>query len=140
MFSFRIRCLLQGYEMFLFYVRKTTCIHTFRCCESDAILTSDYRSNEIAYKIHDHILSTTRRCPTIIMNILHRSWLDPNRYDDDGLATFREEVAEKIYTWYHGNMTALVAKLNGFGIIFDMHGYYNSLVNWTIIGNGSKII
>ena len=75
------------------------------------------------------------------MSIVHRTWLDPNRNDTDtdGLATFKEPVMMKIYEWYHGNMSALVENMKGPGILFDMHGYNNEAVDWTIIGKYAKI-
>ena len=64
----------------------------------------------------------------------HRKYLDVNRYDADGLATFGEEEMEKIYERYHDNLTALVADLKGRpGILFDLHGHAQ-LDDWTMIG------
>ena len=62
----------------------------------------------------------------------HRRWLDVNRYDDDGSATFEEGEMIKIYKRYHDKLKGLVADVNERGILFDLHGHAKN--DLTIIG------
>lgn len=116
---------------FLYFVKLSYLC--FSCCLSGVNVKSDWKSNEVAYRLYNCILETTERCPYIIVSMPHRRNLDVNRYDDDGLATFGEEEMKKTYNRYHDNLTALVADLNGRpGILFDIHGHAKK--DWTMIG------
>ena len=105
----------------------------FSCCLAGENVKSDFRSNEVAYRVYNYILENTGRCPSIIVSMPHRRWLDVNRYDDDGLATFGEEEMKKVYTQYHDGLTELVTDVGGRpGILFDIHGHAKK--DWTMIG------
>ena len=100
---------------------------------TDANIKSDSKSNEVAYRIYNSILEKTKRCPSIIVSMPHRRFLDVNRYDNYGEASFGEEEMKTIYERYHDNLTALVADLNGRpGFLFDLHGQAKK--DWTMIG------
>ena len=106
----------------------------FSCCKPEKNVKSDFRSNEVAYRVYNYILENTGRCPSIIVSMPHRRWLDVNRNDSDGLATFGEEEMKKVYTQYHDGLTELVADVGGRpGILFDIHGHAKKK-DWTMIG------
>ena len=111
-------------------------ILSFSCCitdRKDINVGSDLYSNKVLYRIYNRIYEETKMCPSIIVSMPHRRWLEVNRDDSDGEATFGEEVMGKIYAWYHNNLTALVDNLEGRnGILFDLHGQGSN--DWTIIG------
>ena len=110
----------------------------FRCCKPGKNVLSDSKSNEVAYRVYNYILENTGRCPSIIVSMPHRRWLDVNRYDDDGLATFGEEEMKKVYKQYHDGLTELVADVTGRpGILFDIHGHAQK--DWTMIGKVKSI-
>ena len=87
----------------------------------------------MAYRLYNHILEETKRCPSIIVSMPHRRWLDVNRNDTDGVATFGREEMKKIYKRYHDELNELVAGVNKRpGILFDLHGHAKK--DWTMIG------
>ena len=87
----------------------------------------------MAYGLYNHILEKTERCPSIIVSMPHRGWLDVNRDDADGVATFGREEMIKIYKLYRKKLKALVDGVNGRpGILFDLHGHNKK--DWTMIG------
>ena len=103
------------------------------------ITSSDFRSEEVGFKIYNHILKQTGKCPSVVMSVLHREKLDPNRDDTNGKATFNEPEAKMAYEWYHGNITDItksVSDLYGEGLLLPLHGYKseNISVKWTAIG------
>ena len=85
-------------------------------------INNDLYTNEIAFKLSDILYKKYNKKPYIIINHIHRKYLDLNRsincsYEDDRL--------EQIYNEFHIKMKDLITNIKsnyGDGLLIDIHG------------------
>ncbi len=69
----------------------------------------------------DEFQARTGLRPHVILNLLHRSRLDANRYIDQ--AAFDDPTARKAYEEFNEFINKSKAAINGRGILFDIHAH-----------------
>lgn len=88
----------------------------------------DQNTQELSREIDAELRRRTGLAPHMIINLLHRSKLDPNR--DLAEAAQGDPRAEKTWRRFHGSVDAAKAKAtaeHGFAFLIDVHGHGHAI-------------
>merc|ERR1719320_2265777 len=81
----------------------------------------DGHTQEIARTVFNNFVKNTGKTPHLIINNIHRSKMDPNRFIED--AAQGNKVAKEAFNAYHNTIKQAKASLGGNpGLLVDFHG------------------
>ncbi|MFT5142628.1 MAG: hypothetical protein ACI80V_003352 [Rhodothermales bacterium] len=103
-----------------------------RTC-SACVTIRDTRTQEWARLLSDEIFARTGRRPYVVINLLSRTKLDPNR--DVAEAADGDPGAAAVWTEYHAALDAAAADIElrfGGGLLIDLHGHGHSVLRFEL--------
>jgi N-formylglutamate amidohydrolase len=103
---------------------------------TEGVLGADRNTQELTREIQAEFLRRTGRPPHVIISLLHRSKLDPNREIKE--AAQGDPRAEKAWHNFHNSIRAAVrnaVETHGFAFLIDIHGHGHE-IDWVELGYG----
>ena len=88
----------------------------------DYNINNDLYTDEIAFKLSDILYKNYNKRPYIIINHIHRKYLDLNRSKS---CSYEDDKLEKVYDEFHMKIKDLTTKIKskyGDGLLIDIHG------------------
>ena len=102
----------------------------------DVATSQDYQTYDLAIKLRDFLTTELNDvAPKIVLNKLHRRFLDPNRESEE--ATFNEPIPLQAYNEYHAAVSEAILNMPMPALHLDIHGYSDGSVdpvNWVMFG------
>src|SRR6218665_3298383 len=94
-----------------------------RSCEATTV--KDVNTRELAHELRQALCDRFSVCPGLVVNLLHRAKLDPNREINE--ATFGLQEAIDAFNEYHSYIETERAAITGMGLYIDIHGHGHDL-------------
>ena len=88
----------------------------------DYNINNDLYTDEIAFKLSDILYKNYNKRPYIVINNIHRKYLDLNRLQG---CSYGDDKLEKVYNEFHTKIKNITTKIKseyGDGILIDIHG------------------